>query len=63
MQPSKTLELYENQNQLIEAVAEANPNTVVVINSGDPIAMPWRDKVKGILEMWYSVRLLLIFQV
>ena len=51
--PSGVLELAECQNRLIEAVAEANPNTVVVLNSGDPVAMPWRDKVKGILEMWY----------
>jgi len=51
--PSRSLELSENQNRLIEAVAAANPNTVVVLNNGDPVAMPWRDKVKGILEMWF----------
>lgn len=51
--PSATLELAEHQNELISAVAAANPNTIVVINSGDPIAMPWKDEVKAILEMWY----------
>jgi beta-glucosidase len=39
---------------LIEAVAGANSNTVVVINNGDPILMPWAKKVKGIVDMWYS---------
>ena len=51
--PSTVLELDECQNALIEAVTKANPNTVVVLNNGDPVAMPWRDRVKGILEMWY----------
>jgi beta-glucosidase len=34
-------------------VAAANPNTVVVLNTGDPVLMPWAGTVKGILEMWY----------
>jgi len=41
------------QNDLIAAVAAANPNTVVVLNTGDPVLMPWASTVKGILEMWY----------
>jgi beta-glucosidase len=41
------------QNDLIQAVAAANPNTVVVLNSGDPVLMPWASSVKSILEMWY----------
>ncbi|MDD2970721.1 MAG: glycoside hydrolase family 3 C-terminal domain-containing protein [Lachnospiraceae bacterium] len=49
-----SLSLEENQDELIEKVAEANTNTVVVLNNGDPLLMPWRDKVKGILEMWFS---------
>jgi beta-glucosidase len=49
-----TLLLEENQNELITRVAQANPNTVVILNNGDPVAMPWRDQVKGILEMWFS---------
>lgn len=49
-----TLSLEENQNELIERIAKVNPNTVVILNNGDPIEMPWRDHVKGILEMWFS---------
>ncbi|MDR1559912.1 MAG: glycoside hydrolase family 3 C-terminal domain-containing protein [Clostridiales bacterium] len=51
--PSLSLDLEECQNRLIAEIAKANPNTVVVINSGDPVAMPWLDQVKGVLEMWY----------
>lgn len=49
-----TLELEENQNQLIEYIAGVNSNTIIVLNNGDPIAMPWENKVKAILEMWFS---------
>ena len=41
------------QDALIAAVAAANPNTVVVLNTGDPVLMPWAGEVKAILEMWY----------
>ena len=41
------------QDQLIAAVAAAQPNTVVVLNTGDPVLMPWASSVKSILEMWY----------
>ena len=41
------------QNSLIQAVAAANPDTVVVLNTGDPVLMPWASSVKSILEMWY----------
>ena len=47
------LGLEENQDELIHRVAAANPNTVVVLNNGDPIEMPWQDEVKAILEMWF----------
>ena len=40
------------QNKLIEAVAEANPNTVVVLHNGSPVEMPWISKVKGVLEAY-----------
>ena len=40
------------QNKLIEAVADANPNTVVVLHNGSPVEMPWIDKVKGVLEAY-----------
>ena len=46
-------ELPGNQDALISEIADVNPNTVVVLNTSQPIAMPWADKVKGILEMWW----------
>ena len=45
--------LPEDQDDLIEKVAAANPRTVVILNTGGPAAMPWRDKVRAILEVWY----------
>lgn len=48
-----TLSLPENQDALVEAVAKANPNTVVVLETGGPVSMPWHARVKGIVEAWY----------
>jgi beta-glucosidase len=48
-----TLSLPDNQDALIEAVAAANPNTIVVLETGGPVSMPWNQHVKGIVEMWY----------
>jgi beta-glucosidase len=45
--------LPEGQDQLIEDVAAANPDTIVVLNTSDPVAMPWLGSVKSVLEMWY----------
>jgi beta-glucosidase len=42
-----------DQNKLVEEVAAVNPNTVVVLNTSQPVALPWVDKVKGVLEMWW----------
>jgi len=42
-----------NQNDVIAAVAAASPNTVVVLNTGDPVFMPWASEIHAILEMWY----------
>jgi beta-glucosidase len=42
------------QDRLIEAVLAANPNTVIVIQSGTPITMPWADKAPAILQAWYQ---------
>lgn len=47
------LRLPGDQDALIEAVAAANPNTVVVLHTVGPVLMPWRDKVAGILAAWY----------
>lgn len=49
-----TLKLEENQDDLIELAAGVNENTIVVLNNGDPVEMPWKNKVKAILEMWFS---------
>ena len=48
-----TLSLPDNQNALVEAVTKANPNTIVVLETGGPISMPWASRVKGIVETWY----------
>jgi beta-glucosidase len=47
------LSLPWGQDAVIEAVAEANPNTIVVLETGNPVGMPWRDKVKAVVEAWY----------
>jgi beta-glucosidase len=48
-----SLNLPSAQNELIEAVAAANPHTVVVIDAGAPIAMPWLSQVGSVLDAWY----------
>ncbi|MDQ0730911.1 beta-glucosidase family protein [Arthrobacter sp. B1I2] len=50
----KNLDLPGLQNQLVEAVAAANPRTVVVVNSGSPVLMPWLDKVGAVLLGWFG---------
>ncbi|MCW2946367.1 MAG: bglX [Actinoallomurus sp.] len=47
------LSLSGDQDQLVAAVAEANPHTVVVVKSGAPVLMPWLDKVPAVIEAWY----------
>ncbi|MEU7165350.1 glycoside hydrolase family 3 C-terminal domain-containing protein [Streptomyces morookaense] len=49
-----TLALPAGQNELIEAVAAANPNTVVVLNTSGAVLMPWLDKVRGVIANWYA---------
>lgn len=51
------LKLDGEQDALIEAVAAANPNTVVVLQTGGPVLMPWADKVPSILAAWYPGRM------
>lgn len=48
-----SLTLPGNQNALISAVAKANPRTVVVLETGGPVLMPWLSGVAGVLEAWY----------
>lgn len=47
------LSLPGDQNALISAVARANPRTVVVLNTGSAVLMPWLEDVAGVLEAWY----------
>jgi beta-glucosidase len=47
------LALPNDQDELIEAVVAANPNTVVVLNSGGPVRMPWISSVRAVLLTWY----------
>lgn len=42
-----------DQDRLIEAVAAVNPDTIVVLNASQPLAMPWLDRVRAVLLMWY----------
>jgi beta-glucosidase len=49
-----SLALPEHQEDLIAKVAAANPHTVVVVESGGPVTMPWADKVSAILEAWFA---------
>jgi beta-glucosidase len=49
----KGLELPGYQDRLVEAVAAANPRTVVVLDTGGPVLMPWAGKVAGLVQAWY----------
>ena len=48
-----TLALPGNQDALVEAVAKANPHTIVVLETNGPVAMPWLNNVGAVLEAWY----------
>ncbi|MDE1937456.1 MAG: glycoside hydrolase family 3 protein [Alphaproteobacteria bacterium] len=47
------LSLPGDQNALVAAVAAANPHTIVVLETGDPVVMPWLSNVGAVLEAWY----------
>ena len=49
-----SLSLNGNQEALIEQVAAANPRTIVVLESGTAVTMPWLDKVAAVVEAWYA---------
>ncbi|MFI1563748.1 glycoside hydrolase family 3 protein [Streptomyces sp. NPDC020490] len=49
----KDLALPGRQDDLVRAVAAANPDTVVVVNSGSPVEMPWREDVAAVLLSWF----------
>jgi beta-glucosidase len=48
-----SIDLGTSQDNLITSVAAANPNTIVVLNTGSAVTMPWLSSVKGVLEAWY----------
>ena len=48
-----SLALPDEQDELIRRVAAANPHTIVVLENGDPLLMPWLGSVKAVLETWY----------
>ncbi len=48
------MDLVGPQNELIERVAAANSNTIVVLQTGGPITMPWLPKVAAVLQAWYG---------
>ncbi len=49
-----TLDLSATDESMISQVAAANPNTIVVINSGSPVVMPWLNSAAGVFENWYG---------
>ena len=49
----KNLSLPFGEDRLIEEVARANPHTIVVLETGGPVLMPWLDRVAAVLEAWY----------
>ena len=49
-----TLALPDHQDDLVRAVASANPHTIVVLETGSPALMPWANQVSGIVEAWYG---------
>ena len=51
---AKTMSLPDNQDELVAKVAAANPHTIVVLETGNPVTMPWVDKVSAILEAWFA---------
>jgi beta-glucosidase len=50
---ARTLALPDHQDALVAAVAAANPRTIVVLETGGPVTMPWAGSVAGIVEAWY----------
>jgi beta-glucosidase len=49
----RDLTLPGRQDDLVRAVAAANPNTVVIVNSGSPVELPWREDVAAVLLSWF----------
>lgn len=48
-----TMDLPGRQDELVRRVAEANPNTIVVLNAGSPVTMPWLEDVAAVVQVWF----------
>jgi beta-glucosidase len=48
------MDLPGDQNALVEAVLDANPDTIVVVNAASPVTMPWADRAKAVLISWFG---------
>jgi beta-glucosidase len=53
-----TMGLPGDQDELVAAVAKANPNTIVVVNAGSPVTMPWLVSVPAVLQLWFPGQVL-----
>lgn len=53
-QDAPSLSLPQGQDELISQVAAANPHTIVVLETGNPVSMPWADHVSAVLEAWFA---------
>lgn len=42
-----------DQDRLVDEISAVNPKTIVVLNTSQPVALPWLDKVKAVLQMWW----------
>ncbi len=51
---SPSLDLPLGQDELVRQLAAANPRTIVVLQTGNPVAMPWLGQVRGVVQAWYS---------
>ena len=49
-----TIALPGDQDELVRRVAAVNSNTIVVVNTGSPVAMPWVDEVAGVIQIWFG---------
>jgi beta-glucosidase len=50
---AKTLSLPDQQDELVSAIARANAHTVVILETGGPVSMPWINEVQSVLAAWY----------
>ncbi len=48
----KSMDLPGSQNELVEKVLEANPNTIVLVNAGAPVSMDWAPRAKAVMQVW-----------